>query len=137
MERQVYTFEYIIWYTNYVLDPSPENKKWGILFRKRFRMPYNAFLDLNQQCRSSDCFKQWTSGGTIRNFNKKLITPLPLLLLCALQYLGRGWTFDNLQESTAINSETIRIFIHKFIEFGSTTLYKNICTKSYPSNRYI
>ena len=31
--------------------------------------------------------------------------------------------FDDLEEVTVINAETICIFIHKFIEFGSTTLY--------------
>ena len=46
-----------------------------------------------------------------------------MLVLCALRYLGRGWTIDDLNESTAIAHETIRSFIHKFIYFGSTTLF--------------
>lgn len=44
-------------------------------------------------------------------------------MLTALRYLGRGWTFDNLQENTAIIRETICQFFLKFIEFGSTTLF--------------
>ena len=50
MERKVYTLENSIWYAKYVLDSSPDNKKWSKLFRKRFQMPYTALLDLNQQC---------------------------------------------------------------------------------------
>ena len=45
-------------------------------------------------------------------------------MLAVLRYLGRGWTIDDLEENTAINSETIRVFIGKFIEFGSTSLYE-------------
>ena len=54
---------------------------------------------------------------------QKKPTSLKLLILCVLRYLGRGWTIDDLEEVTVINPETIRIFIHRFIEFGSDTLY--------------
>ena len=121
MQRQEYTFEYSIWFANYVLDPNPENRKWSTLFRKRFRMPYPSFLDLADQCKNSGCFEQWS--GTHHHYNKKRVTPLKLLLLCALRYLGRGWTFDDLYEATAINATTIRKFVYEFIKFGSTVLY--------------
>jgi hypothetical protein len=45
------------------------------------------------------------------------------MVLGALRYLGRGWTFDDLHEATGIDAETHRQFFHKFIEFGSTLLY--------------
>jgi len=48
-------------------------------------------------------------------------TPVDLLLLGALCCLGRGWTFDDLEESTGIDEETI--FFHKFIFLGSTVLF--------------
>jgi hypothetical protein len=51
-----------------------------------------------------------------------------LLLLCALRYLGRGWTSDDLSENTAISEEVIRIFFHRFIEFGSTVLFEKFVT---------
>jgi hypothetical protein len=39
----------------------------------------------------------------------------------ALQYQGRGWTFDDLEEATwGIHEETCRQFYHKCINFGST-----------------
>ena len=127
MQRQEYTFEYSIWFANYVLDPNPENRKWSTLFRKRFRMPYPSFLDLADQCKNSGCFEQWS--GTHHHYNKKRVTPLKLLLLCALRYLGRGWTFDDLYEATAINATTIRKFVYEFIKFGSTVLYnKYVCS---------
>ena len=50
-------------------------------------------------------------------------TPLSLLLLTALRYLGRGWTFDDLSENTATSQETIRVLFHTFVDFGSTVLY--------------
>jgi hypothetical protein len=48
---------------------------------------------------------------------------MSLLLLCSLRYLGRGWTFDDLSENTAISQEVIRTFFHEFIYYGSTVLY--------------
>jgi hypothetical protein len=58
-----------------------------------------------------------------RNFYGNKTSPIELLVLGALRYLGRGLTFDDLEEYTAISEETHRQFFHKFIEFGSTILY--------------
>jgi hypothetical protein len=49
-----------------------------------------------------------------------------------MRHLGRGWTFDDLEEQTAISEETHRQFLHIFIEWGSTTLY-DTCVKT-PTN---
>ena len=51
-------------------------------------------------------------------------SPIELLLLTSLQYLGRGWTFDDLEECTAISAEVIRVFFHCFISFGSDVLFR-------------
>jgi hypothetical protein len=67
-------------------------------------------------------FGRWSDGKV--DALRRPATPIPLLLLCALRYLGRGWTFDDLSENTGISEEIIRVFFHKFIEFGSTVLYK-------------
>ena len=56
--------------------------------------------------------------------SKQKITPIQLLVLCTLQYLGRFWTIDDLEESIRVNKETIHTFIHLFLEFGSTVLYE-------------
>ena len=50
--------------------------------------------------------------------------PVELLVLCALRYLGRGWTFDDCEESTAIDKEVHHCFFQVFIRFGSTELYQ-------------
>ena len=49
MERKPFTYEYSIWYMNYVLHPHPETKKWRKMFRKQFRMKYELFLDIEAQ----------------------------------------------------------------------------------------
>ena len=53
-------------------------------------------------------------------------------MLGALQYLSRGWTFDDLNKSAAIHEETHRQFFNVFIEWGATYL----CSKHvfYPTN---
>ena len=51
---------------------------------------------------------------------------MELLLLGLLCYLGRGWTFNDCEESTAIDKEVHRIFFPVFFVYGSTStvLYK-------------
>ena len=71
MEQQVYTFDYSIWYANYIVDPSPQNRKWAKISRKRFRMAYTSFLELNEMCVSSYFFQQWSTTTSVDPFNKK------------------------------------------------------------------
>ena len=46
------------------------------------------------------------------------------MLLGTLRYLGRGLTFDDIEEGTFVGQETHRQFFHTFVEYGSTKLYK-------------
>ena len=131
-KRDEFTFEYSLWYMNYVVDPSPDQKKWSRKFRLRFRMPYDAFLDLAKECEASNLFAAWCSGTGYHRYNKRKVLPLKLLILCSLRYLGRGLTFDDLEEYTGISTETIRLALHKFIKFGSTHLYNKYVKN--PSN---
>jgi hypothetical protein len=85
-------------------------------------MPYNCFLGLVELANQSNLFSRWQQGRV--DAAKKPATSLPLLVLCSLRYLGRGWTFDNLSENTGISEEVIRVFFHRFITFGSTVLYE-------------
>ena len=55
---------------------------------------------------------------------KAKAAPISFLVLVELQYLGRGWTFDDGAENTAISAEVIRTFFHAFIKYGATTLYE-------------
>lgn len=90
-------------------------------FRRRFRLPYDQYVELLNELETSDHFKRWRKGNTDRC--GKEASPLSLLLLGALRYLGRGWTFDDIEEATAISEETHRQFFHTFIHYGSTVLF--------------
>ena len=67
----------------------------------------------------SKLFDRWCG----HNLNNKQASPIELLVLGSLRYLGRGWTFDNVEENTAIRKEVHRTFFHRFVKFGSTVLY--------------
>ena len=72
-------------------------------FRNRFRMTFNSYSELLLMCKGSDIFsawrkKKWNTRGSL----------IELLLLGSLRYLGRGWTFDDIEESTAISVDTHR-----------------------------
>ena len=107
------------WYSYYICDPLLECDRFVKKFRNRFRLPYDRFLQLVDDCRASDLFKRWTGKDAVG----RDATPLELLVLGSLRYLGRGWTFDDIEEATAVSKEVHRTFFHRFIEFGSTTLY--------------
>jgi len=47
-----------------------------------------------------------------------------VVVLGSLRYFGRGWTFDDIEENTAISKEVHRTIFHCFVEFGSTVLYE-------------
>lgn len=111
-----------LWYNLYIEHPSLDQPRFHKKFRRRFRMPYNSFLELLEIAKTSPLFGRWLPGT--KNAAGKPCAPIQLLILCSLRYLGRGWTFDDLSESTAISEEVIRVFFHKFIEFGATTLYE-------------
>ncbi|KAG7355367.1 DDE superfamily endonuclease [Nitzschia inconspicua] len=98
-------------------------------FRRRFRLPYDQYRELVEMCTADSMKEDGTSLLKRRRPGKKAAltgkpaAPLELLVLTTLRYLGRGWTFDDLEECTAISEEVIRVFFHQFIKFGSTTLY--------------
>ena len=81
-------------------------------------MPYKCFQELVQMVEISPLFYRWSEGKN--DAVRRPATPLSLLVLCVLRYIGLGWTLDDLSENTGISEEVIRVFLHKFIEFGST-----------------
>jgi hypothetical protein len=110
-----------VWYFAYVrgTNPPPEGSKLASKFRRRFRMPYPSFVDFLSQVEAADDFQRWRGRDAVGD----KASPLGLLLLGALRYLGRGLTFDDLEEYTAIGEETHRQFFHVFIKYGAETLY--------------
>ena len=105
----------------YIGCPHLDNPPFHVVFRRRFRMPYSSFQDLVSFAQDHALFERWREGK-VDALNQPT-TPLPLLILCALRYIGRGWTFDDLTENMGISEEIVRVFFHCFIEFGSTFLY--------------
>ena len=65
------------------------------------------YLKLVGDAIEGEWFPRWTSR---KDATGKPSSPLELLILGALRYLGRGWTFDDCEESTAIGEETHRVF---------------------------
>ncbi len=76
-------------------------------------------MDLLQWIQDDTRFARWCG----EKVNRKTSSPIELLVLGSLRYLGRGWTFDDIEEQTAISREVHRTFFHVFIEFCSTSLY--------------
>lgn len=107
------------WYLSYYKRPMLSDKKWRSKFRLRFRMPYPQFIQLLKRLENSLQFLRWRS----RDATGTQASPLPLLLLGALRYLGRGLTFDDIEDMTHIAQETHRQFFHEFILFGKEVLY--------------
>lgn len=109
-----------------------DNAQWRKQFRNRFRLPYGeSFIDILCKVRElendvivTDPFAHWRLTKENESGKKKTkVLLIELLLLGSLRYLGRGWTFDNIQESTYINRDVHRNFFHNFTEFGATRLY--------------
>jgi hypothetical protein len=88
-------------------------------FQNRFRMPYPSYMVLLDQIKSDKRFKRWCGNKS----NRKKSSPIEILLLGLLRYLGRGWMPDDIKEQTAISCDVHRAFFYHFIDFGSTTLY--------------
>ena len=109
-----------MWYILYVGGAANvECKRFQNKFRRRFRMPYATFLELVSDAKAGNWFPSWMGC----NCAGKQSSPIELMILGSLRYLGRGWTFDDLEEATAVGEETHRRFFHQFILVGATTLY--------------
>ena len=74
-------------------------------FHNQFRLPYKNYLELLNELNESGKFDRWKDGSKDKYGAEA--SPLSLLLLDALRYLGRGLTFDDIEEVTAINVETV------------------------------
>ena len=124
-----------MWYLLYIKEPS-RSEKVSRLFRQRFRLPYAKFLMLRDDISNQPSFQVYRNKDCVGEGS----TDLSMLLLGALHYLGRSWTFDDVEESTAISRETNRQFFFKFIKYGSTNLFKRYATdtgKSLSMNQFV
>ena len=111
------------WYTLYIETP-PSNERLKGMFRNRFRVPYNEFVELAESLKENELFSRWTK----QDCTGTPPSDIRILLLGTLRYLGRGHTFDDVEESTFISREVHRIFFHHFVEYGSTILFSKYVT---------
>ena len=94
-----------LWWVNYAVFPS------GLLiicqkmnFKRRYRISYESWKDFVEKVDDSHILKRWRCGAT--DVAGRLASPLELLSLGALKYLGRKFTFDDLEEITFISERT-------------------------------
>jgi Plant transposon protein len=107
------------WYITYVVSPNVDDEKFQNKFRRRFRCSFVCYSKLLVMVLADPIFIRWQNCDA----SGRLSSPIQLCLLGSLRYLGRGSTFDDLEESTSISEETHRRFFHCFIYWGSTVLY--------------
>jgi hypothetical protein len=112
------------WWNLYVASMEC-NRSWrsARLFRRRFGLPWIKFRELLDEAKENDWFPSFSGRPDVSG---RPGAPLELLLLGALRYLRRGWTFDDLSECTGISEEVHRKFFHDFIRVGSTTLFTRL-----------
>jgi hypothetical protein len=115
------------WWLMYVeTDARNESKRWAKIFRRRFRLPHDQYKEMVEKVKNlPDYFGRWL---------KSTSSPIELLVLGVFRYLGRGLTFDDLEEYTGISEEVHRCFFHVFIKFGSTKLFKEYVIPPNDSN---
>lgn len=97
------------WYHDYVSSPNVNCKKFKQKFHRRFRMSYYSYLKHLNDVKQDPLFKKWLELSTDCVGNQS--SPIELLLLGTLRYLGRGWTLDDLHEQTTISEEVHRRFL--------------------------
>ncbi|KAI2494724.1 Plant transposon protein [Fragilaria crotonensis] len=114
------------WYKAYIEYPDREDKTFHKKFRLRFRVPYAEFEELAASLEHVDCFSRWHDGPI--NASRVRSAPISLLVLTSLRYMGRGLTFDDVEEGSWINAEVIRVFFHIFTQYGA-----QYCMTSHPA----
>lgn len=108
------------WHRRYVRFPNqPLSKKNLKLFRRRFRMPHDAFQNLVHEARDNNWFPNYEKCNAL---GQKGIS-LDILILGALRYLGRGWTFDDVYDATGVSEEVHRRFLKVFTAACRKHLY--------------
>lgn len=119
-----------VWYRLYLDQPTsdpiwdPASRK-GQDFRRKFRVPYEFFLDLVSTVRSLRWFTEAPDCAG------RPAQPLPLKILAVLRVLGCNTYFHLLTELTGISEEVHRVFFKKFIHLYATEIFPEAC--AFPS----
>ena len=107
-----------LWYLLYVALPH-SSKRLLALFRLRFRLPYQSYIDLSDEIYEDSNFEQWRNNDV----SGESPSNLKLMLLGALRYIGRAWTYDDIAEANGISLDTNREFMNHCLDFGSKVFF--------------
>ncbi|KAL7544914.1 hypothetical protein ACHAWF_009079 [Thalassiosira exigua] len=100
-ERYVLQPKDSLWWKIYVNNEVlKEEQHYQNKFRQRFRLPYQNYLELVEDCKDDDHFERWHEKKT----TGRPPSPIELLVLGSLR-------------------DVHRCFFHAFIDFGSTVLF--------------
>jgi hypothetical protein len=103
---------YCAYVNNFLLDEA--DSFMAKKFRKRFRLPYPSYKDLHQII-----FDNRSERWCGHKWNGKKSSPVELLLLGSLRYLGHDWTFDDIEEQTAILISLHHKVFHTLLSLGA------------------
>ena len=84
-------------------------------------MPFKSWQEFVENMNLHMLFKPWHRGN--KNCAGLPCSPIELLSLAALRYIGRKCTFDDMEEVTYISERTHERFFKKFIKYGAEHLY--------------
>jgi hypothetical protein len=110
------------WWTEYIINPQRDD----VDFRNMFRFPYDAFIELKDELLQHEEFHRWLPGR--KDHFGVPASPIELMLLGSLFYLGQGCNFTILRSLSLISRECHRQFFHLFIDFCSDKLYDKYVT---------
>ena len=102
---------------------DPTDRKGGVLFRRRFRVPFPLLQRLTEMTRANEWFSEGNDCAGVKT------APLELKVLGLLRLLGRGYCFDGIEELSYISSEVNRIFFHKWCELFSRNYFAIYCNQ--------
>jgi hypothetical protein len=100
------------WYVTYVMSPDIHDNKFIKKFCCHFRCSYQSFLNLLELVKEDIIFDRWQRLDAAG----RMSSPVALLLLGVLRCIGRGWTFDDLEDigrnSSSVLSHIYTLGIH-------------------------
>ena len=116
-------YEYLTW-GRMLTNPrtqDPTDKKGGVLFPRRFRVPFPLFLRLVALTSENNWFTERPDASGRRG------APLELKILGVLRVLGRRYCFNGIDELSFISAECNRMFFHSFCYLFSKEYFNVYC----------
>ena len=98
----------------------------GMLFRRRFRVPWQVYCDLVMKCKAHKLFGE----NSLSKYDMcgATICPIEIKLLCVLRMLGRNWCSDDIAEATGMGESTAQLLFLTFCKNFVAEFYEaTIC----------